>query len=95
MIMSPIGQEAHGLHALHDVHAKAKAAGVGLLFAQRKGPVRDMMARAGLTDKIGCGAFSRTLEDALEVAEEMGRSSQQEGGDDGNSSESTKIMTTV
>ncbi|RZO57782.1 MAG: solute carrier 26 family protein, partial [Sandaracinaceae bacterium] len=59
---------------LQDIHTRLQGAGIALFVANAKGPVRDVMARGGFTEKLGEAQFfldlHRAVERALEAAGE-------------------------
>jgi sulfate permease, SulP family len=62
--------------ALHELEASLRARGIGLYFAAVKGPVRDMMRRTGLHERVGERGFWLEVHDAVLAAEAARRSAQ-------------------
>jgi high affinity sulfate transporter 1 len=54
-----------GLDMLGELHDELESEGVALTFARVKGPVRDVLARAGLTERFGPGSFYPTIESGV------------------------------
>src|SRR5690606_28417464 len=59
--------------ALHEIAADLERRGVRLLFAGVKGPVRAVMARSGLLDRVGVDNFSPSVDDAARSADAASR----------------------
>ncbi len=55
--------------ALSEIHDELRERGVGLFFAAVKGPVRDMMRRSGLRERVGEDHFWMTTHDAVLAAQ--------------------------
>lgn len=55
--------------ALQELEGSFRARGIRLYFASVKGPVRDMMRRTGLRERLGEGRFWLTVDDAVLAAE--------------------------
>lgn len=55
--------------ALHDIHRDLQARGIELYFAAVKGPVRDMMARSGLHERVDADHFALTVHEAVTRAQ--------------------------
>lgn len=53
---------------LHDIHARLAAAGIQLYFANVKGPVRDVMERGGLVERVGRARFFFSVHAAVQAA---------------------------
>lgn len=53
--------------ALHELAEDHHRRGVALVFAGATGPVRDVMARSGLRDRLGMACFYRTVEEAAQA----------------------------
>jgi sulfate permease, SulP family len=66
--------------ALQDMVASLRFRGIELYFASVKGPVRDMMQRTGLYERLGEGRFALTVHDALLAATESSASVDQGQG---------------
>lgn len=58
--------DSSAVAALADVVRDYRQAGAALYFAAVKGPVRDVMRRAGLMDDLGPDAFPFTVQEAVE-----------------------------
>jgi SulP family sulfate permease len=56
--------------ALHQIVNDYRDRGVEVYFAGTKGPVRDVMHRSGLWDKVGPKNFKRSVHEAVELAKE-------------------------
>ena len=56
--------------ALQELEDSLRARGIGLYFAAVKGPVRDMMRRTGLHDRLGEQRFWLEVDDAVRAAEQ-------------------------
>ncbi len=56
--------DSTAVHALSDIHRRLIERGVTLFFSGVKGPVRDTLARSGLTDSLGDDAFFSRIHDA-------------------------------
>jgi SulP family sulfate permease len=56
--------------ALHELEESLRARKIKLYFAAVKGPVRDMMRRSGLHDRLGEGRFWLEVHDAVVAAEQ-------------------------
>ena len=54
--------------ALHQIVDDYRDRGVEIFFAGTKGPVRDVMHRSGLWDKIGPEHFKRSVDEAMDLA---------------------------
>jgi sulfate permease, SulP family len=54
--------------ALHELESSLRERGIELYFASVKGPVRDMMQRSGLHERLGEGRFWMTVHDAVLAA---------------------------
>jgi SulP family sulfate permease len=68
--MYPVNQiDSTGVHALEAVHEMLARQGVALYLAGVKGPVRDVLDAAGLSDALGEEAFFFEVHDAAEAAE--------------------------
>ncbi|HJL19741.1 MAG TPA: solute carrier family 26 protein [Sandaracinaceae bacterium LLY-WYZ-13_1] len=52
---------------LHDIHERLEAAGIALYFANVKGPVREVMKRGGLTEKVGQDHFFFDVHEAVQA----------------------------
>ncbi len=59
--------DSSAAHALEEVIDECSAAGHRVMFSGVKGPVRDAMAKAHLTDKIGDNNFFMSIEEAVEA----------------------------
>jgi sulfate permease, SulP family len=55
--------------ALQELESSLRARGIGLYFAAVKGPVRDMMRRTGLHERVGERGFWLEVHDAVLAAE--------------------------
>jgi SulP family sulfate permease len=54
--------------ALHELHQWLSLRGVALRLASLKGPVRDMMHRTGLWERVGDACIHLTVDDAVRAA---------------------------
>ena len=50
---------------LADLHDELSSERISLMFARVKGPVRDILTRAGLAERFGPGSFHPTLESGV------------------------------
>jgi high affinity sulfate transporter 1 len=57
--------DATGLDMLTDLDEELSSESIALMFARVKGPVRDTLTRAGLTERFGPESFYPTIESAL------------------------------
>jgi SulP family sulfate permease len=74
--------DSSAIHALHEVLDDFKRQNVKVLFAGVKGPVRDAMARAHLTEEIGKEHFFMSIQDAVDYFDgEYGSMVARERGD--------------
>ena len=62
--------DSSAAHALEEVTDDLHRQGIGLLFTGVKGPVRDAMARAHLTEKIGEENFYLSIQHAVEAVDQ-------------------------
>ena len=62
--------DSSAAHALEEVTDDLYRQGIGLLFTGVKGPVRDAMARAHLTEKIGEENFYLSIQHAVEAVDQ-------------------------
>jgi len=60
--------DVSALESLREVHRALAARGVGLYFADVKGPVRDLLRRAGFVAELGAERFSFTTHEAVQRA---------------------------
>ncbi len=67
------GLDASALGALEELVGKLEARGVELWIASMRGPIRDVMARAGLVERIGADRFVARVHDAMPVVLEAPR----------------------
>lgn len=65
--------DASGDTAFTEIFQAFQEQGIELFFASVKGPVRDVFARSGFTDRLGRGRFFLTLDEAMERAAELAR----------------------
>jgi SulP family sulfate permease len=66
----PINQiDSSATHALEDVLEMTEQEGIVVYFAGVKGPVRDVLDRAGVTARLGVGRFTLLVADAVEKAQ--------------------------
>lgn len=59
------GLDASALGALEEVVADYEVRGIELWIAGMKGPIRDVMARAGLVERLGADRFVQRVHDAM------------------------------
>lgn len=57
--------DSTGLHVLTDLHEQMTTAGIDLRFATMRGPLRAIIARAGLTDALLTGSTHASIVEAL------------------------------
>jgi SulP family sulfate permease len=68
--MYPVNQiDSTATHALHDVIETCRRNGVELYLAGVKGPVKDVLDVAGLSEELGEDRFFLEVHDAVEAAE--------------------------
>ena len=68
--MYPVNQiDSTGVDALEEVIEACRRQGIALYMAGVKGPVRDVLDRAGLSDDLGTDRFFLEVHDAVEAAE--------------------------
>jgi SulP family sulfate permease len=60
--------DVSALESLREVHRALAARGIGLYFADVKGPVRDLLSRAGFVAELGAERFSFTTHEAVQRA---------------------------
>lgn len=58
--------DSTAIHALNEILVSYQERHIPILWAEVKGPVRDLMDRSGLTEKIGHNHFFLTLQDAVD-----------------------------
>jgi SulP family sulfate permease len=69
--MYPVNQiDSTATHALHEIIETCRRNGVELYLAGVKGPVKDVLDDAGLSDELGEERFFLEVHDAVEAAEE-------------------------
>jgi SulP family sulfate permease len=61
--------DSTAVHALVEVAEELERAGIAFHLTGVKGPVRDVMARAGLRDRLGSDHFHMHVADAVEAVE--------------------------
>ncbi|MDX1740274.1 MAG: STAS domain-containing protein, partial [Rhodothermales bacterium] len=67
--MYPVNElDSSALHTLADVLDVLEERGVAFFVSGVKGPIRDVMRRAGLEDRLGESSFYPTIHDAVEAA---------------------------
>ena len=57
--------DSSALHLLEELVTDIRASGKAVFFSGVKGPVRDLMLRAGLLEKIGANNFFMTVQEAV------------------------------
>jgi SulP family sulfate permease len=62
--------DSTGAHALENLFKSLKEKGVSMLFANVKGPVRDILSKCALFEKIGNKAFFLSTQAAVDAIEE-------------------------
>jgi SulP family sulfate permease len=68
--MYPVNQiDSTATHTLHEIIATCRRNGVELYLAGVKGPVKDVLDVAGLSEELGEGRFFLEVHDAVEAAE--------------------------
>ncbi len=71
--MYPVNQiDSTGVDALEEVIASCRRQGIALYFAGVKGPVKDVLEAAGVTDEVGQDRFVHEVHTAVERAEAHG-----------------------
>jgi len=69
--MYPVNQiDSTATHALHEIIETCRRNGVELYMAGVKGPVKDVLDAAGLSEELGADRFFLEVHDAAEAAEE-------------------------
>jgi SulP family sulfate permease len=60
------GIDSSGMHALEEIHDYCRARGITFFLASLKGPVRDVLSKADLTDKFGEDHFFMRVQHAVD-----------------------------
>jgi sulfate permease, SulP family len=60
------GIDSSGMHALEEIHDYCRARGITFFLASVKGPVRDVLSKADLTDKFGEDHFFMRVQHAVD-----------------------------
>jgi SulP family sulfate permease len=69
--MYPVNQiDSTATHTLHEIIETCRRNGVELYLAGVKGPVKDVLDTAGLSEELGEDRFFLEVHDAVEAAEE-------------------------
>ena len=67
--MYPVNRvDSTGAHTLHEIIEDCRRNGVDIYFAGVKGPVRDVLAEAGVIEQAGTDHFFHEVHDAVETA---------------------------
>ncbi|GAA3510648.1 sulfate permease [Aquimarina addita] len=61
--------DSTGLHVLEDIHQYLEESRIQLLITGAIGPVRDVLKRAGFTDRLGVHHYFMNIEDAVRYTE--------------------------
>ena len=65
--------DSSAIHLVENLHEYFQSSGITLYFSGVKGPVRDTMDRARLTEKIGLSKFFLSVQDVMDYIEEERR----------------------